>query len=356
VSVQNYSGALTGRSAPRADIATAHDLLSRPEWLLDDLDLAAGVATFTEVDRTVIERQVFLDDWDRAGRVRRTLPLTALAEAKSPPRPAAFIWHTAFCCSTLLADCLDTPGVALALKEPWVLAKLADGRRTGTAAGDLTRHVLALLGRGFEPSERVMIKPSNGTNTLLGTDRIGAPALLLYASCRDFLAAVASGGPVIGGGELRKGFVRALLSQRALSHTPLMRWSAEALCGLTDLQAAAILWHVQVGEFRAYAGAGGTRVRSLDCARFLTDPADTLINVDALFELGAPAARWRDVAAGPKMRRYAKKPDQPFDAARRQAVFEQVNRAFGRTLDAIVDWSFQMCPETPLGDPVGAPL
>jgi hypothetical protein len=56
------------------------------------------------------------------------------------------------------------------------------------------------------------------------------------------------------------------------------------------------------------------------------------------------------------MRRYAKKPDQPFDVARRQAVFDQVNRAFGRTIDAIVDWSYEMCPETPRGDPIGAPL
>jgi hypothetical protein len=356
VNAQNYSGVVSGRSGLRPDFTTDHDLLSRPEWLLDDLDLVAGVATFTEVERAVIERQVFLDDWDRAGRLRHTLPLRALSQVKAPPRPAAVIWHTAFCCSTLLADCLDTPGVALALKEPWVLAKLAEGRITEGANAALTRDVLALLGRGFAPSERVVIKPSNSANTLLSTDQICNPALLLYASCRDFLAAVASGGPVIGGGELRKGFVRALLSQRALSKTPLMRWSVEALCGLTDLQAAAILWHVQVGEFRAHACAGGGPVRSLDCARFLADPLETLIKLDALFELGAPQARWRDVAAGPKMRRYAKKPDQPFDVARRQAVFDQVNRAFGRTIDAIVDWSYEMCPETPRGDPIGAPL
>ena len=353
--------AQTGSSRQDARKRDDTDVLDDPAWFLDHLDFGRDAAILTHTDREALSRTVFLDQrWDRGGSRQCAVPLSRLRRYESSTAGPALIWHTAFCCSTLIASCLDTPGQCLALKEPMALVDLNLARRGGLAVADerLTAGVLSHLGRGFDPGERVVIKPSNGANGLApDAAAAGGPMLMLYSSCRDFLLAVIGGGPAPGGGEDRRRFVRDLMAERVISQRPPLRWRPEDLFTMTDLQVAALLWHTQVGEFRAVARAvGPARARALNCDTFLSHPAGVLAGLDRFFALGLGQARIGAIVQGAKLKQYAKLPSVSFDAVRRRRGFSDIEAELGPTLDALVAWSYQACPETPPGDPIGAPL
>jgi hypothetical protein len=346
----------------RPTLAAANaDVLERPEWFLDGLDAASATARFIRTSREALSQAVFLDpNWDRTGADFRYVPFADLkGHAARADSPAA-IWHSAFCCSTLIASCLDTPGAALAIKEPMGLVHLSAAVRRSlrTVDGPLIGASWLLLGRRFEPRERVVIKPSNGANALLPqAAALGGPTLLLYSSCRDFISSIAVGGPVSDGGEERRRFVRDLIFERFVEGRQEARWRLADLVALTDLQLAALLWHIQMAEFRALSRAPALRrVRSLDCEAFLADPRGVLEALDAFFGLGLGAERIEHVIAGPRLSRYAKQPSQGFSAAQRRERLRQAELTLGSTLDSVVAWSYRACPETPDGDPVGSPL
>jgi hypothetical protein len=335
------------------------DVLRDPAWFLHRLDTERDAAIFIKTSRRALSDAAFLDpSWDRGQTPRRVVPLSLLKSFQGERPAPAVLWHSAFCCSTLIAGCLDAAGICLALREPAALPDLDTAWRRCDADEETVAAVLGLLGRGFTPDERVAIKPSNGANALLSpVASAGGQHVLIYSSCRDFLLAVAGGGPSAGGGEDRRRLVRALLGERITVGRPGFRWRPEELFAATDLQAAALLWHAQMAEFRAVTRAQGRRrVRSLDCEVFLAEPRRTLEALDSFLEFGLGAARIETAASGPKLSRYAKQPNRAFGAEQRREGLEAVAAELGEHLDQVVAWSYRVCPETPPGDPVGAPL
>lgn len=331
------------------------DILRDPAWFLHRLDVDQAAAIFIRTDRAVLSDAAFLDpSWDREQHLQRFVPLAALKGFQSARPAPAMLWHSGFCCSTLIAGCLDTPGTCLAVREP---AALPDLDRAWRRHHDLLDEgmigaVVGLLGRGFTPGERVAIKPSNGANALLSpVAAAGGQHVLVHSSCRDFLLAVASGG------EARRRLVRALLNERVTAGRPGVRWRPEELSAATDLQAAALLWHAQMAEFRAVARAQGRgRARSLDCEVFLAEPRRALQALDSFLGLGLGSARVEAIANGPKLCRHARQPNRAFGAEQRREGLRAVEAELGEHLDELVAWSHRACPETPQGDPVGAPL
>ncbi|HTO40148.1 MAG TPA: hypothetical protein VL026_04170, partial [Rhizomicrobium sp.] len=98
------------------------------------MDFSRNTFGFVQTNRETLSRQPFLDSrWDRSPLPRVDIPIsTVIAATEHRPRPQVnFIWHTAFCCSTLLSRCLDIPGANLALKEPQILILLAEAKRAG---------------------------------------------------------------------------------------------------------------------------------------------------------------------------------------------------------------------------------
>ncbi|MBS0295204.1 MAG: hypothetical protein JSR45_02760 [Proteobacteria bacterium] len=304
-------------------------------WFLHAIDLAGRQARFTRTNRQALSAQSFLDPrWSRAGAAETALPLDALADAPEPPRSPGIIWHSAFCCSTLIAACLDKPGKALALKEPMALVNLAQPP-PGVAAAHprLVRGAVRLLGRAFEGRERVVIKPSNAANDLIEAMAPAAgPMLFLHSNLRWFLLSV------VRGGEQRRAWVRPLLIRR-LGADELRRLGLD-LALLTDLGAAALLWRLQMAEFEAaVARYGPERTRLLDCETFLAAPERTLSELDAFFELGLGEAHVLETVRGPAFFRHAKNPRAAFDLTRHRRDLALAEQSLGQDLGLIIDWS-----------------
>ena len=87
----------------------------------------------------------------------------------SAPGPLHFLFHSAFCGSTMLVRAFDRPGVAMGLSEPVILNDVVGFRRRGgerRAVARLADVATRLLARPFGLREAVIVKPSNVVNPL----------------------------------------------------------------------------------------------------------------------------------------------------------------------------------------------
>jgi hypothetical protein len=328
--------------------------LDDPAWFLEELDLRTGMARFVRAGRQALAAQPFLDqNWNRSGLATAEIAWSELPPPRARPR-LGLIWHTSFCCSTLIASLLDAPGRCLALKEPRALVDLADLQRLGDLAREpeLAARVLGLLARRFAPPEAVVVKPSNGANALMLTAAAEAdgPVLLLHSPCADFVVSVAKAG------EPLRAYVRTLMLTLLASQPYGARFSLPDLVRLTDLQVAALAWQLQMADLNRTAQTLGRRCRSLVSTAFLASPEAALNALDGFFGLGLGPDAVAERVNGPAFTRNAKSGRGVFDGDARAEAARTAIAALGADLDRLVEWSFRACgwaaPDASLPQPL----
>ena len=334
------------------------ELLNDPAWFPASIDSKAGTLGFARIDRNSLSQEAFLDQ-RMAGSVtaRETAGLAEVISGLSGQQQAApaFIFHTAFCCSTLLARALDAPGAALALKEPDVLMGLANAlrideevRRSSNRAETLVQSIFGLLARRFASGERILVKPTNAANNLLpDAVRCGARIVLLYGDLRSFLVSV------LKKGEACKSFVRQQYNIFALDAEGLATIPQRQAVAFTDLQAATAVWRHQMELFqRILAASRREQVVSLDFKVLLAKPVAVLQAVARHLDLPHSDAALESIANGPIFTRNAKFADQAYDAGRRNQDVQAIEERYGETLDLIGNWGGQLDLGTKLQVPL----
>lgn len=305
--------------SPSQDRARHHGeppaLVDDPTWLPHEYDLATDTLTFAHLPREAQRQLTFLSPrFMSAIEKSPPIPLSDLGDCVSA-QPMHFIFHTAFCCSTLLTRALDVPGVSMGLKEPAIIASLAShwmtsGHRTTTPRALSTS--LNLLSRPLSPTEVQIVKPTNAANfiaaQLLHTQGARSKAILLYSNLEVHLSAIARRGEE--GAVMARSFLAGFqqtIPFRADGSKPL----DAAL--LTDLQAASAAWLMNMAYFAELKRCfGRDRVRVLNADALIADPARTLKAVADFFDL--PPEGWDDVAASDVFAEHAKRPSLRFDA------------------------------------------
>lgn len=312
------------------------------------IGLNADTAALSLVNaaRADLSSAPFLDErFDVSGRAVETLSFEAAQTAAcsgGPAPPPGLIFHTAFCCSTLLARALDRPGRTLSLKEPGVLMSLANVRRTSARWGhDDTRFrklaltVFALLGRRFEPAEQVLVKPTNAANNLLPAALAsGARVLLLYSDLPGFLVSV------IKKGEACRYFVRHLLNIFRLDRPDIDGWPHRQAMLLTDLQVAALVWHIQIECFeQSLSEAAAEQVRTLRADDFLGDVRLAVQKAQTFLGLGYSETEIDSIVASPLFQRHSKFSDRSYDNAMREAEKARVMERCGEEIATTLEWA-----------------
>lgn len=335
---------------------SAAELAGDPHWFLDNIDPQNRTFSFVRMEREQLAGTPFLDNrLDRTGAAQATAPLDGLdAALASEPPPLGFIWHIGFCCSTLVAHALDHPGKNLSLREPGVTMTLAAAKRGGWFSPQnlgprLPSAVFRLLARPFSEGEKVLVKPTNTVNTLIADagQLTSGKMLFLYSDCRDFVLSIAKkrlDGNI---------FARKLFSIFAGDGDPFGKLPPRTAFELSDLQVAALVWHMQLAQFRRAIAGLGARAASLDCASFLADPEAVLGKLDRFFGLDLGASHIAEVVNGPILSRNAKDESQSYDAEARRREAEAVARRIGSDLDRVVAWSYETATDTPRGRPLG---
>jgi len=271
-----------------------------PEWLPHRYDEAADRLHFVHASRAAHRSATFLTDEFLDGAAQPVvLGRAAALAAATPPAPVHFIFHSAYCCSTLLARAFDVEGVSMGLKEPQILNDLQGWRARGGQPANIAQVLdgaLSLLARPFATGEAVVVKPSNLVNAFapaMLAMRPEAKALLLHAPLPVYLASIAKKGMW---GRL---WVRELFVKIGRDGLLDYGFSPEEIIRQTDLQIAAIGWLGQLRHFAALAHRFGPgRVRTLDSEQLIARPAEAVAALARLFGLGLDDAAVVRIAAG----------------------------------------------------------
>jgi hypothetical protein len=302
-------------------------------------------------------------------------------EIESSSRPVTYVFHTAFCGSTLLADSLDQDRVCLSYKEPLSLSQMCLAKPcserppavTEIEWRELSRATVALLSKVFQSSETALIKPSNACNNsipeLLSATGEPARAILLYSNLTDFLCSIL------------KSDARRHWARQGLEWTTPASPSHDLLATidrrrLPDGPAAAYLWLWQIYAFLdACESPYRSSVRSLDCERFFSRPEETLSTASEFLRLPLTTARIRAITSGAGFRTYSKagrgatpmaallgrlqvaaRLGEAFDAAKRRSILDRTAAEHRDEIKSALAWVRDVTRDRPVEGALPNPL
>lgn len=316
----------------------AETITRDPNWLAHRYVESRDRIQFRHVAREQHRAATFItDDYLGEGGERVEMDRREALAAAPATAPVHFVFHSAFCCSTLIARAFDREGLATGLKEPSIINDIVGWRRRGASGRDVaevTDSALTLLARPFQPGEAVVIKPSNIANGLIRMMmalRPDAKALLLYAPLPLFLTSVAKKGL---DGRL---WVRELfLGLRKDGLVQRLGFDDEQFFGQTDLQIAAAGWLAQQALFADLVGTLAPRVRTLDSEALLDRPSESIAALTELYGLEATASI--DAIVSENFGRNSKS-GETFGRAERDAEYADAATAHRDELEKVTRWA-----------------
>lgn len=309
------------------------------EWLAHRFVESEDRVRFARVPRSRHSEVPFLID-DYLAPLGQTYDLPVdqcLAEAV--PGPIHFLFHSAFCGSTMLVRAFDRPGLAMGLSEPLILNDIVGFRRRGAAPRDVARIAdcaTRLLARPFGPGEAVLVKPSNVINPLaelLLALRSNSRAVFLHAPLEVFLISVARKGLHcrLWARELVDGYITdSFLAPLGFSPADLFRQS--------DLQIAAIGWLAQHLHFIQLRAKLGARVVFLDSETMTAAPERTVAAVAAHCGLALGPDEAAGIASGPAFTKHSKS-GQAYSSEARRDDYANARAAHGEEIAMVLTWT-----------------
>ncbi len=292
-------------------------IIADPHWFPHVFNPAQRAVTFIRIDRARLGQPAFLADATSDGAEPVAIPLDQIASSGIQTAPLHFIFHTAFCRSTLLVRALEQPGLCTGLSEPGVIASLVNAGDAGRAA---VLPITQLLARGWGEGEPVFVKPTNHANVIAPALMEAAPnarAILMTNPLPSFLAAV------LRKGMMGRRWARQLYLEMMGYAGMDLGMDAREQFAMTDLQAGALAWFLNQRYLEALTRKFGDRVRVLDGDAFGADPARALEAVGTFTGVPIDAARAKAIATGPVFTADAKTgEDYAAKAARDAAAVE----------------------------------
>jgi len=329
-------------------------LIADGRWLAHRYEEGGDNIHFRFVPREAQRDMTFLTDFEIGGAPSAVHGRAqCLAEVrKLDLQTPRFIFHSAYCCSTLLARAFDVPGTSFGLKEPQILndvvglhSRGGDSRQVAAAMDA----ALMLLARPLDAGEINVIKPSNVINPLISLVTAMRPAvrgLLLHAPLEDFLGSVAR--KEIEG----RAWVRELMWRLIqFGQAERFGFSTEELYRQTDLQVAATGWLAQQALF-AEAATAHDGYRTVDSETLMAKPTECLAALGTLFgiELDPEA-----IANGPAFKTHSKD-RSGYTPQERDRDRERGKAEHGREIGMVMEWADRIAAHADIQMKLPAPL
>lgn len=285
------------------------DILGNPGWIPHSLDAANQKMAFAFIPQSKREELTFLADFrPSSDKELRWVTLDELITNAPAQSAVHFLFHSAFCRSTLLVQAIGALRSAQGLSEPMVLNHLQSVSR---AAKPLIAPVCSWLARSSNNARVTVLKPSNFANGLI-PEFLGqvpdAKAIILTGDLAAFLRSVA-----------KKGLGGRIWARRQLAHCrsimPIdLGIDERGFYELTDLQCAGLAWLFQMHQFDWLARDRRATIRTLASDEFIANKKTVL----------TACVQWLEIEAS----------DDEIDAVCQSALFSS-HAKLGGEYDAI---------------------
>ena len=325
-----------------------------PELYLQSFDIAGNTMTFMPMTSETYRSTSFLDE-----RIHRAQPVDLKVDmngfmdtfraVRPTPKPLGFIFHTAFCCSSLLARCIQELEGTLVLREPVPLRTLSKGWFDSTNAsacrkmGDVLR---ALLSRRFG-DEAVVIKATSHCNNIMAElleMYEKTRAIFIFSSLEESIASFLKNPD-------RREEARSFLGIMKNLIPP--EHSLEDCQRLIDAKLVALLWVLQVGLYCELASTRFSgRMIALNCNQLLADPVAALLLAAKHLEIETSRATVENVVSSSTFGLHAKERDIDFSREDRRADLQRCADSYGKEIRFASAWVRSL----PLWDRIPATL
>lgn len=310
------------------------------------IDVASNGVVHARVSRQKLSETGFLFEPFPGPVEQRAL---SSAEVTLNP-PAAFIFHTAFCCSTLLARALDVPGRSISLKEPNILMAIANQMRVSNTGDPSRTWAIAAPGLSAAGSagEQVIVKPTNAANRAvpLLMQTPGAKAIVITSDFDAFILSIARKG------EPGRQFVRRLYNIFSLDSAFAQSLPQRDVFTLSDLQIAALVWGMQCNQLNAAIAQKPNAYRILHADDFLKNREQALAACSRHLELALSSDHVEAQAHSDVFTRHSKDAGEAYDRVLRQQERQAADQQFADGLAFVREWATKL----PLPLSIKAPL
>ncbi|MFK4002875.1 hypothetical protein [Qipengyuania sp. NPDC077563] len=243
-----------------------------PGWLPHSIDWSNGTAQFQKFPHEQFRAPGFLFEFQPEDSAdKQEIPISRLRDIRVETLPIHFVFHTAFCRSTLLSRALNMDGIAVGMSEPGIIASLVNAP---AEFRPILSIVLRLLARQRTGVSAIFVKPTNHANRLIPEIMEASPdsrAIFMTCALKPFLNSVRKRG-LMGHRWGRKLYLE--VQQYAgldLGMSPTENFA------MSDLQAAGLAWFLYQNYFTNLAsGPYHDRVRTLDAEFFDRNHAETV--------------------------------------------------------------------------------
>lgn len=327
---------------------TVPSLLFEPEYYLFDFAPEASISRFLVTTERHLNLAPFVDiRYEPLAQARFSIDtghLFALEDRHAIPRPPVhFIFHHAFVCSTLLARSLNQSDAFFSLKEPWILRRLADFKRSPRGPlprsqwRRLFRGYVALLSKNYRSGRAAVLKATNVANNLLEDVLALLPdsrVVYLYADLEAFLVSNLKKPPETQRKmpELLADFLRD-----GDGGTRFRGYAGPA--GGSLLRVCALIWASNLHALaQAVVRRGDSAVLLLHVDDLLADPRSALAAVSAHFGHAASPGDLAGMTDATVWQRDAKHPDRPYDGDARRREHETLLRVHRDEIRATRAW------------------
>lgn len=335
-------------------------LMVDPEFYIFNFSEDTESSEFLIVTEKALDIAPFIDirlqPYARGQFSVSTRELAELVKHAPGPRPELhFILHHAFVCSTLLARCLSQSETFFSLKEPHVIRRLADFRRSmkglspasgGMPFSQLLRTHLGLLAKNYSKGEKVVVKATNVANNLLpdlAAASAGSRFLYLFSSLEQFL--VSNLKKAADTREKIPSLFRLTASDGDFYSCYPDFLKAE---NLSFLQHCALLWLASNHNVLNMArNLPPHQWATLPMQVFLESPRDAVSGVSRFFGHTATGMELDTMTSANLLSRHAKDPNLAYDHSTRERENAAIRLRFGQEISGTCRWLKPFCdPDT----------
>lgn len=282
--------------------------------------------------------------------------LEQLNTITSPQRPIHFIFHFAFCGSTLLSRCIDVPGKSLVFREPYLLHQLSDFARASQIAlqypmTQLMNLAMHTFQKTFASTEVPIVKATDSCAVLAARCLQFHPdsrGIVLYQPLPAFLLATLKTAR-------RRNFIRGMKA-RALDDLQSVGILLDEITTLSDAEMTGLVWFSLMHKFTALLSRQDASIKSLNKAHLISQPAAVLSRVASLFQIDLQAQLIEKTVQEGAFTRNAKRPETPFQ----QETYNTSQRTFQETYaDEIaegIEWVTKLRARFPIENELPQPL